>query len=480
VTSDLEQGHRAEAAGAGVELELGPPGTMPVGAASAVFCAGVCQHPGDSVERLELIVGESRHRPEAVGMARPDLGGPTRASGFWATVPIAAGDRAGALTLRATVRLAGGAESTLPLGQVDVVEPAPPPSYDRAPPGLIAICMATFDPDPALFRRQVESLRAQTDDRWMCVISDDRSDPERYAQLLAAVGDDPRFVVSRSERRLGFYRNFERALRLAPAEAELVSLCDQDDRWHPEKLSVLRGALGDAALAYCDQRLVAADGAVLRDTLWKGRRNNHTNLASQLVANTTAGAAMLFHRELLDVALPFPELPGVPFHDHWLGLVALATGEVAYVDRPLYDYVQHGGAVFGAVAGGQPGGRGRRLRTLPRRWRAAYFYGYVPREVQARTLMRRCSGRLTPSKRRALARFVAARRSPGAFGWLVARALRALVGRNETLASELDLARGIAWRWLAVRARGRGRPDASLPSVDSFEQRRLRRWRARL
>ena len=47
-----------------------------------------------------------------------------------------------------------------------------------------------------------------------------------------------------------------------------------------------------------------------------------------------------------------PDAPGVPFHDHWLGLVAMASGDVAYVDRPLYDYVQHPGAVFGPVAGG--------------------------------------------------------------------------------------------------------------------------------
>ena len=28
---------------------------------------------------------------------------------------------------------------------------------------MIAVCMATYEPDIALFRRQVESLRAQTD-----------------------------------------------------------------------------------------------------------------------------------------------------------------------------------------------------------------------------------------------------------------------------------------------------------------------------
>src|SRR5581483_3714586 len=137
-------------------------------------------------------------------------------------------------------------------------------------------------------------------------------------------------------------------------------------------------------------------------------------------------------RRLLDVALPFPHVPGVPFHDHWLGVAAMAAGEVAFVDRPLYDYVQHRGAVFGDVAAGARNARRAGLRT---RWRAAYFYGYVPRAVYARTLLLRT----VPGAdgRRALRRFVAAERSPAALAWLAGRSARALSRRKETLGSEL-------------------------------------------
>jgi glycosyltransferase involved in cell wall biosynthesis len=337
--------------------------------------------------------------------------------------------------------------------------------------------MATFDPEPALFRAQVDSLRAQTHTKWTCVISDDCSSPAHAAEIADVVGGDPRFRVSRSERRLGFYRNFERALALAPAEAELLALCDQDDRWHPEKLAVLRDALGGAVLAYSDQRLVDADGRVLRETMWRGRRNNHTDLASLLVANSVTGAATLFRREVAELALPFPDTPGLQFHDHWLGLVALAAGEVAYVDRPLYDYVQHRGAVFGDVTdGGRPAPR-RGLRG----GRGAYFLGYLPRALQARVLLMRCAPRLTRSKRRALERFTAAGRSPVALAWLAARSLRPLIGRDETLGSEAELVHGIAWRWVVqlLAAGGSRRLDVSVPGPLSFEQRKLRRWRAR-
>ena len=181
------------------------------------------------------------------------------------------------------------------------------------------------------------------------------------------------------------------------------------------------------------------------------------------------------------------------FHDHWLGLVALAAGDIAYVDRPLYDYVQHGGAIFGDVAGGSagsaPAAPRRSLATALadrlRGGRGAYFLGYLPRDMQARALLVLCDSRLTAPKRRALKRFIDSANSPAAFAWLATRALRVLAGRNETLGSETELARGILWRWLVeILAKGSRTPgrrpiDARYPDPLSFEQKRLRRWRAR-
>ena len=83
-------------------------------------------------------------------------------------------------------------------------------------------------------------------------------------QIAAELDGDERFVLSRSDRRLGFYRSFERALTLIPRRRDLVALCDQDDRWYPEKLATLRAELGGAKLIYSDQRLVDVDGGSSR------------------------------------------------------------------------------------------------------------------------------------------------------------------------------------------------------------------------
>jgi glycosyltransferase involved in cell wall biosynthesis len=478
-----------------VRLDSALPGPLPVGRGTAIFCLGACFHPQERLRGLDILVDGESHRPQAWRMPRLDLyriaeqpdAGWYR-SGFWGTVPIEPRERPGTIELGLAARLKSGRRLTAPLGRIEVVKPDPPPRLERAGEATIVVCMTTYEPDMDLFRAQVESLRAQTDTDWVCLVSDDCSAPERFEQIRAELDGDPRFVISRAPRNLGYYRNFERVLGLVPREARLVALCDHDDRWHPDKLSVLRRSLGSAQLVYSDQRLIDRDGRVLRETLWKGRRNNHTNLASLLVANTITGAATLFRREVAERALPFPDPPGWQFHDHWLGLVALASGDVAYVDRPLYDYVQHPGAVVGQAVGAAERPAGSRLRGFLRGWRSRYFYGYVVRELLARALLVRCGPVLSARKRRALERFLAAPRSPLAFAWLATRPLRALAGANETLGTESELARGIVWRHLIALRTGRretpGRSpyEATCPPLDSaaLGQERLARWRARV
>jgi glycosyltransferase involved in cell wall biosynthesis len=327
--------------------------------------------------------------------------------------------------------------------------------------------MATFNPDPALFERQIASIRDQDRGDWTCVVCDDGSDPESLARTREVLGDDERFALHAFGERLGFYRNFERALGLVSPETRFVTFCDQDDRWYPEKLRVLRGAFRPGTkLAYSDMRIVSADGAVISDTYWTRRRNNSTDLLSLLIANTVSGTACMFRRELLEHALPFPvQAPGA-FHDRWLALVALALGDLAYVDSPLLDYVQHGAAAIGHGRANLGGARRRSLRewgeTLSRlrsgelagRWRSAYTDVYLRIAAEAVALEERCGASVDPAKLRAVRRIATAYRSPLAVPWLQLRSMRRHFGRNETLGVERGLARGIAWHQLSsARAR---------------------------
>jgi O-antigen biosynthesis protein len=475
-----------------VTLESPLPAQLPAGVRTALFCSGTAAIGGRPVSGLELMIDGRPHPVAAFAMPRFDVA--PRRSGFWAVVPVSAAQTEVTIAIR--LRAEDGRVFERPLGAILVTRPTPeiPTTTEtaeatnnaRAPgDGLIVVCMATCNPPARLLHAQLESLRTQTDTRWLCVISDDCSDPDSYEQLLAAVGDDARFQVSRSEQRLGFYRNFERALTLVPAAAELIALCDQDDVWHPDKLAVLRRAIGTAGMVYSDMRLVDERGTVLRETLWAGRANNYQSLVSMLIAGSVTGAAMMLTPAIAALSLPFPDSPGIEFHDHWLSLVALAAGRIEYVPRHLYDYVQHPEAVVGKHTGATLT-RDLRSAVQIRAWRSAYFLGYVPGQVRAAALLNRCGEKITPARRRELEHYLACDRSPAALLWLLVRPLRALWGRNETLGSEWELARGVIWRliagWIARRRRWPARllPDCRFPDPPLWRQRRLQRWRSRI
>jgi Glycosyl transferase family 2 len=465
-----------------VSLDFPLPGALVRGKGTALFLCGWCISVRARIRSLAFVVDGASQPATAHGMPRrdvlealsPDPPSSSFRSGFWGVVRVAPAQASEAVELLLRARLDDGTEEIAELGRIPLQE-APRPleavNGGRADGPLVAIAMATHEPPPGLFGRQIESIRAQTHRNWVCVVSDDCTGPERLAAMQGELDGDPRFILARSPRRLGFYANFERALALAPAAADYVAMADQDDLWHPDKLATLLHGVGDSKLVYSDARIVAPDGGLVSDTYWAERRNNHTDLSSLLMANSVTGAASLFPRELLDYALPFPPAQFGHFHDHWVGLTALALGDVAFVDRPLYDYVQHGGAVLGHAGANRMPALGDRFRALRRplrdrvgRWRMTYFVDGCRLMQFATVLQMRCGDHMAPAKRRALDRFLRADRSPLALGRLAARAGRELVAaKPETLGAELGLFFGFAWRHLAgAAARGGDRPRRHL------------------
>jgi hypothetical protein len=196
---------------------------------------------------------------------------------------------------------------------------------------------------------------------------------------------------------------------------------------------------------------------VIAETYWGRRHNNHESISSLLMANCVTGAASLFPRSLLDDALPFPPRQFTHFHDHWVALTARSLGDIAFVDRPLYDYVQHREAVLGHAAANRMPAFSDRLRNLRsdpgdriRRWRLHYFVDCC-RLIQFITVLKlRCGDRMAASKRRSLDRFARADRSPLALANLLRRSVRELAGRPETLGAELALFFAFVWRRLLV------------------------------
>jgi glycosyltransferase involved in cell wall biosynthesis len=470
------------------QLDFPLPDELAVGLGTALFLGGWCFSAQAPVRSLAFVVGGEVQPVLACGAQRVDVArahdgsftGSER-SGFWGVARVGPESVVGSCELLLRAALEGGGEAVAKLAQIPIVEPRAPTSLatPELPTGpQVAICMASYDPPPDLLARQLESIRAQSHRNWICIISDDCSTPRLFDGLLDAVAGDPRFVVSRSPRRLGFYRNFERALSMVPEEASFVAMADQDDRWHPNKLETLIDEIGDAQLIYSDARIVTREGATISDTYWSARRNNYTDLLSLLVANSVTGAASLFRSELLDYALPFPPAQFLEYHDHWVALTALALGEITFTARPLYDYVQHDSAILGHAAANRMTALADRLGSLrrdPRErvrlWRRHYFVD-VCRLIAVGTVLRmRCGEQMSPTKRLALDRFLNTDRSPASMARLGFRGARELVGPTETLGAEWMLVHAFGWRWIQRltthgwvprRARVGARPPARL------------------
>lgn len=215
---------------------------------------------------------------------------------------------------------------------------------DFDPGAFGVIALAAYKPDWDLFRRQLQSIRDQSHVNFSCLISADGGRHEIQAFVDDILEGDTRFQVIGFEDRLGFYRNFERALEHVPAEATWVALSDQDDYWYQDKLETLLPYLKQYSLVTGQARVVTDTGIVLSEST--DRRN--VPLTHLLLDNQITGGLSVFRRELLDTILPFPRFSNPSQnHDHWIGLCT-AAADGAYVSgRNVQDYVQHGGNVLG-------------------------------------------------------------------------------------------------------------------------------------
>jgi hypothetical protein len=151
-------------------------------------------------------------------------------------------------------------------------------------------------------------------------------------------------MVVQNETRLGYIKNFEKGMLLATAN--YVALSDQDDIWVPHKLEKLLANIGGQMLAYSDSELIDANGHLLHQKMSsiKNQLAYHTPIMYAIGA-WAPGHAMLFKKELIDKAVPFPALVT---HDFWLGFVATCYSKVVYVNEPLVHYRQHTQNAIGA------------------------------------------------------------------------------------------------------------------------------------
>lgn len=211
---------------------------------------------------------------------------------------------------------------------------------------LISVVMATYNGEKYL-SQQLDSLLAQTYPNFEIIISDDASRDTTNSILEQYKNLHSKIHIHYNKENLGFIKNFGRAISLS--NGSLIALCDQDDIWHPEKLSSQFNGLGKAALIYCD-------AAICNDTLQPTGKLvstisnclDYNSCLQQAVFCRIYGNTMLFKKNILQGAADFPAcLP----HDWWIAFLASDRGGIKFCNQVLVEYRQHANNAIGAATG---------------------------------------------------------------------------------------------------------------------------------
>ncbi len=205
---------------------------------------------------------------------------------------------------------------------------------------MISIAMATYNGEKYI-KEQIDSIMNQTIQDFELVICDDCSTDNTLNIIHEYALNDPRFHIYLNEENLGFKKNFEKAISLC--NGEYIALSDQDDIWTPDHLELLKTAIKDKALACGNADLIDKDGNNMGTTFWEQEAFDSipsTNLDKAmsiiLFRSPYQGAAMMVRRNLLELALPIPQV--YTYHDSWFALFACFCGGIACVDKPILKY----------------------------------------------------------------------------------------------------------------------------------------------
>ena len=237
----------------------------------------------------------------------------------------------------------------------------------------VQVVLATWN-GARFLEAQLQSLWEQQHRPQRLLVFDDGSSDATPALLQRWQQRHPGWIqcLPPLPRRLGPSGAFQQLLQAT--SAPYVALCDQDDRWHPKRLSTglqrlqaveqasPRGS-EQPLLLHSDAELINVHGDAIGERLWQRHRvSGHPPALWQLaMRNQVTGCTILCNRALLQQALPLPT--AALMHDWWLALIACRHGGLLSCPEPLLQHRRHHANASG------PQSLLQKTRSLKARWR---------------------------------------------------------------------------------------------------------------
>lgn len=212
---------------------------------------------------------------------------------------------------------------------------------------LISIAMATYNGERFL-AQQLESIVSQSYKNIEVVICDDGSTDQTLKIIQAYCDKYPFIKLYHNRQKLGFVKNFEKAISLC--SGDYIALSDQDDIWIKEKLALQMKYMhkmekdhpNSMVMVHSDLKMIDQNGNMIVNSYFKHKK--YHLLSSKDLGHIfgpcgVMGNTIMINKRLKEMILPFPE--AVKFHDYWIAVVNELLGHRATIEKSLVKYRIH-------------------------------------------------------------------------------------------------------------------------------------------
>ena len=222
----------------------------------------------------------------------------------------------------------------------------------------VSLVMAVYNGEKYLIE-QLDSIRKQTYPIAEVLLLDDVSTDNSY-ELIHQYIDGYKLInwkLIKNETNLGYRKNFKKGLEMVTGD--IIFLCDQDDRWHLNKVETMVEYMKDEAVLSLASSFNMMDehSEIFKVENQKGKSNNNLlfkevnqlltkiDLKLLLQSNFSQGCCMAIKKELLKLYLNDDNTKVA--HDWALNVLSASQEGCYYLDIPLMDYRIHSSNTVG-------------------------------------------------------------------------------------------------------------------------------------
>ena len=240
----------------------------------------------------------------------------------------------------------------------------------------LSVAIATYN-GARFLREQLDSIYRQTHLPDEVVVSDDGSTDGTLA-ILEEYKQRYGLKYSVNQGKHGVNANFFKAMALCTGE--LISICDQDDIWFPNKLETLY-----AHIITMDMRKPCVVSSLRQDINAAGEVLSVIHApytegwaATLLTYSRNQGCTMVFNRALLDILLPtiyrVENSLTTLYYDEWVAYAGALLGDKHNLPDILMSYRHHDKNTVDGAGHYEKKTFRQKVHDLP------VFYGFIPDE----------------------------------------------------------------------------------------------------